>query len=800
MTPLAWAQRALPWCLTLGLSSLPAFAAPSEGAAASASSSEADADVKADARIAACEPKVQSNFWASLSGLCGRLDEVEVEKAPDDVRPSLEEAAAFCRDETKEPTFARASESERLDVLRRIAAWTGLPSLPNAPESSSGDGQGNGGSPSLDWDGDTGGELPGGKVSGPQGKRRGKAKLRGELTLTASAESFSSSGDLQMGIGAGFLVSDVVGRVCGASDASHWLPHTCGPHSAENALISLRNALFFDVASMPRLALEGSDTEIDAGTELGLRVLEGLAGGLDVAGTLRTLTVSRAELQAATAACVAAAARFDASLPEWKANVAALQKAQLSGKAELILPAWKAVLEGAVQPPSFHWVKPDVRSVRLAAEIALRVLGDEFELGRSELHYRGLILGALIDAGMLEMGAALDAELEASIELAAKQLVALNLAVRAAASGELGQLELLDAFFAAYEAIAVVAEAPPIPGILVQLTRALVGGRLSAAATLAIEFAGLQGARAAVKFTAPSPELAADIEFGIRFLLARDDQMRLALLKGAILGPWAEPFLFDANIGAIAVEGDDYRLAGDGLLGFNSGSWGIIGSGFASSYDLSTDVSFDQTDRFGGDLEGWFVGNADGALRWELRATFGGALYDTNSFNPELVTFRDETSLLLGGTLLGGIRLHQPTFALGLWLGGGGQFESYNSLDAISSQAIADQDTLGTRYEARFRAAWHVIPSWLALRARINAELFGLTRQTDTISFGQGVTVDSELVTSTQLLVDARAYVDLEALHLAGFVPGLAIGGDYVDRNDGAFNPVVQVSIRAEVF
>lgn len=288
--------------------------------------------------------------------------------------------------------------------------------------------------------------------------------------------------------------------------------------------------------------------------------------------------------------------------------------------------------------------------------------------------------------------------------------------------------------------------------------------------------------------TAPAISLPGGVETSLDVLwgvaVATDEaQAKRAIAKAVLdLGPWADNFLMDLNLGAASLSDRGYTFAGDALLGYQVEAFGGDARGALYEYDLGDENSFLQISQREVQLEGW-LGLGSPRFKFEARLEGKYVYLDSTRLDPG-GDFLDETSNLARGVLLVGLR-GQPasTVALGAWVGGGYQYEDYSPLLVSTTQQVllSDETRSTAVLEARLRAQLDVWPRYLALRARADFVRYSVGRQTESTLLQPGSVRDSqsaEDVTTTEL--HARGFLDIDAARFFGFVPGLFGGVDYL--------------------
>jgi hypothetical protein len=649
---------------------------------------------------------------------------------------------------------------------------------------------------------------------------------------------------LRTGAGTGWLVGELVREACDESGGRAWLPQSCTiPATEPQPLIELRRRAVMDVVHLGRQAWARSGQAAEAARALRLvsalldtafealdfyRLAEQMArdSAGDVAQALTNPCASRTSLEpdAWVAWRLDVARRASArtaqllppppgAAPSAPPDVPPAPPPTASDAAASVPPGVAPGLVPPVAPaPPSQSVAPVLTAadpVVLAGKLLQRLLADGPELSRPDSYYQQVLRTILTDAGRLqpgqprspvraEAGRRLLVELRNGPELSRNvgQNPADTAAVRALV---LSMVRVIDA------AMTLVDDRPySLPPEVTAALDALLNGQLSEAARLL--------ASMAPPGSAPPPEVLKAIELTLDFLRAPDDDARQRVLRGLVLGlpPWTEPILFDLNVGTAVLASNDFRFAGDLTLGYNAGAWGVAAEGYLTEYDLTSSTVVDETSTGGGSMEAWYAGGGDSAWRWEGRFVGGGHVYDTQTTRgPADVFLLDQTSILARGSLLAGLRYQTTGFAAGLWLGGGGQYEWYDpSAFGFASMTFNTNEELQAEGAGRLRLEWHVWPEWIAVRARVNATAFRLTRAQTTEVFNMATnatTTTTAEALSTQVEVSSRLFLDAEVATVFGFVPGINAGLDYVRLQSGSAVsekalPVLSAGVRREVF
>ena len=265
-------------------------------------------------------------------------------------------------------------------------------------------------------------------------------------------------------------------------------------------------------------------------------------------------------------------------------------------------------------------------------------------------------------------------------------------------------------------------------------------------------------------------------------------------------------WIFEAGVGIPKLSSGDVHLSGDLSVGYSGESLFVLASGALGYYDLArSDVRSDNLRATGSLAASYLTGERTSSLRFEANLASELAYYDGTEI---LVTrnqdFTDQTSLLLRGTLLGGVRLfEQGPLSLRVLAGGGVQLESYSQLRVGSTNSLADTDRLSFRPELRLSGRWALWEDVLALRLKVRGSRFELTRSELLLSFDpdRPLEVSTSASTSTQTEVSVRLYADLDVLRFGGFVPALFLGIELV-RSElrGQATDVVVPIVGADLF
>jgi hypothetical protein len=303
------------------------------------------------------------------------------------------------------------------------------------------------------------------------------------------------------------------------------------------------------------------------------------------------------------------------------------------------------------------------------------------------------------------------------------------------------------------------------------------------------------------------------VEIALRFLAAENQAQAERILRELLL-PWSKDWIVGGSAGVPQLKSGNFNVIAEGTLGYNAEDWGLIGRGGVSVFDIEEPSYLNTTLRAGGNADAWLAFEIAENTDIELRATFDATVFDTESTflsaSQNLLAYVEEESLLVRAGGLAGMRTQGPRWAVGLWAGGGFQLESYGNLahDGSSQETQKDDtDSVGGAAEARVRLQWHLLQHVLALRAALDWKFYTLTRVAEAIAVGGGnanlVQLDSKAL---QMETIGRLFIDVEALRLLDFVPGVGIGADHyqlaVTGQDTAVTtvPVYLVGVRRTVF
>jgi hypothetical protein len=272
--------------------------------------------------------------------------------------------------------------------------------------------------------------------------------------------------------------------------------------------------------------------------------------------------------------------------------------------------------------------------------------------------------------------------------------------------------------------------------------------------------------------------------------------------------PWWAPVVLDASLGVPKLKNDDFALVGDATLGYSTPQIGLVGRGSLRVFNIvMPDTQWD-TFRSGGSGEAWYVtGDETSGGRFEVRVSGGGSVFDSTTTKSQAGQFRylrDENSVLgRGSMLLGGRVKAGNTFSASALLGGGFQYEWYDSTtkDGVSDTLLSDTTDTSFQAQGRLRLRWAFIPQTLALRTYADGSYFQLTRDNSFIVANSSPTITSTQSTVKTLDVTSRLFIDLDALSLFDIAPALFGGIDYLGLStDGGSTSVLVPSAGIGIF
>ncbi len=590
----------------------------------------------------------------------------------------------------------------------------------------------------------------------------------------ALAERLVPAERVHAGAAADLLVRELVSRACGEHPPAE-LAATCAP-AAVSTLVTLRDTLARDLVRLPRAALvsRAKEAAVDRAwvtrAHLALTLLETLSETDSLATLGARLQASMSELPAATpAAELLRAAGLVVTRVASARDTLGEGVTPEDRRQRLLAAALDALAELERRSPEAAAFARTVEGRRGATRLLLESL-DEEARARGALNHDHSLSAV---AGLL---VAWQRVLERSVSL-----------------------------------LETTADAAGPPSSLAAGARQAEGAlaALAELATLASALVAADPFRFARAVLGEHP-LGEGLELVLDFIRAKTDAERRSVLAKKLfgLGAWSRPLLLDLSIGSLVVSGGGYRLAGEGLLGYNAERFGIAARGYSRAYDMSQGSVVDETIGGGGSLEGFAAFGE--ALRFDGRLVAGAELFDTDTTEgPPGVAFTSQTSIMARATLLAGVRYQSGSSAFGLWLGGGMDYEWYDPLVVTSDARVAltESEELKGQAQARLRVQLALLEGILVARLRADGAYYTITRSRVAIETGGGgvATVSQEAEQWRQLELRSRALVDLEIAKLFDIVPGVFAGFDLVARSGAsgstrALVPAFGLGVRRESF
>jgi hypothetical protein len=597
--------------------------------------------------------------------------------------------------------------------------------------------------------------------------------------IEAAASKIASEGALQTGGAADFLINEGVARACKQGEAARWLPATCGTTPGAQALVALRRRLLVDLATMPRRLLPGPMQQGASDAERRLRMASALLEALIGGGDLKALGQA---LVGATALEV----RSDAGCPGLLGKAGDEDDTPLrQARRPRGRPVSSLLAASIPDRPAPQPGEPLVAAARLLQKLSQ----EDPALPRPDDEYVALIVGELVQAGVEASDRLAPGRREEALRLiqAARRLRELR--------GRLGAMAHAPQYVALARALAEVlvpavgltARRPVgLPARLPAFVEALAAGRLGAL----VPEAAAMGAEAGGQPL--PPEVAEAARLGAALATARSEDEVKRKLRARLL-PWSEPWMFDLNGSIPRLESGGGRaeqsLFGDLSLGYHGEGWGVAGRAMYSLYNREAAFVLQRNQKGFGDLEGWFDWRLSGSLRAETRVSGGLTYYETRYENLVRSNFQldRETSTVGRGTMLGALRwVPGPNLAAGIWLGAGGQYEDYRASNLVSLADRGQTSQQATRLllESRLRFQWHLLPGILGARLRADATRFSITRNRRIFDVGTTITNETRTTSATQLDLNTRLFVDIEALGFLGFLPSAHVGLDLYQQTD----------------
>jgi len=264
----------------------------------------------------------------------------------------------------------------------------------------------------------------------------------------------------------------------------------------------------------------------------------------------------------------------------------------------------------------------------------------------------------------------------------------------------------------------------------------------------------------------------------------------------ALIGP--TPWLFELNGGLPNVDFAQGKIVADVTLGYSAQRFRIVGRGAVDQYDMSNALLHRDYAHYSGSLEGsWSSNGPPDGVRVELRLSGSFDYYDTTSFPfpIELDRFFDFDSRIARGSGFVGVHYggRGSRVALDANVGGGAQYEDPDTTTFPGAQLLfKSQTNFSAHASSQALVVWRVFPRVLGFRFRADGKYFDISRSELTVS-GATPTLSSQQ--QTQLELQARLFVDIDAAALAGFVPAAWVGSDYLNESGGPRDTSLLVAV-----
>jgi hypothetical protein len=422
---------------------------------------------------------------------------------------------------------------------------------------------------------------------------------------------------------------------------------------------------------------------------------------------------------------------------------------------------------------------------------------------RTEAETEALIARTLVDVGS-PVASAIDAQ-RAAIEALATSNAAAQQRwqdLRSAPSN-VSLAAFLTAELEALQAALSLATGQPstLPPEAFSAVRALSEARLDDLVT-ALE--GWLVARAQL-----SQEVLDTASTALRFAAASNQEEAERIVRGLVLGlgPWSEDWIASGTAGVPVFNSNTLNVTGDATLGYNAKHWGFLAHGSLNEFYLeNSTVDADGLDG-GGNGDAWLALQIGDSTDLEIRGTVDVRVLSTSTVFKQAGSVADEDSLFIRGGGLLGLRTQSPTWALGLWAGGGFQVESYNPSVASAGRFVApENDVVAGAIEGRLRAQWQAWQEVLALRLAVDWKFHTLSRVSSTIDTNSTNVLTEVDQHAQQIDAKGRLFLDAETFKLFGFVPGVGVGFDHQELAVSGQNtvtstvPVFLAGIRRTIF
>jgi hypothetical protein len=249
-------------------------------------------------------------------------------------------------------------------------------------------------------------------------------------------------------------------------------------------------------------------------------------------------------------------------------------------------------------------------------------------------------------------------------------------------------------------------------------------------------------------------------------------------------------WVFELNGGIPNVDFSQQKVVADMSVGYATKKVGLVGRGWIDTYTINDAQTHNDYMHAGGSLEGWWLtGDAADKLRVELRLAGAFDYYDTTTFplKDPLNNYYDFDSRMGRGTGFVGVRYGTSTdpFSMQLLLGGGLQYEDPDTSHwtANKGYTLASDQNVTAQTSGRLVVRWHIVPRIVGVRLRGESTYFSITREELAAAIsgsGGPLTTSSTVDREQQLELHGRMFVDADIASIAGFVPAVFGGIDYI--------------------
>ena len=275
-------------------------------------------------------------------------------------------------------------------------------------------------------------------------------------------------------------------------------------------------------------------------------------------------------------------------------------------------------------------------------------------------------------------------------------------------------------------------------------------------------------------------------------------------IRRALIGSSSSPWDAELSPGIPKLQTNDVRLAGHLLAGYSTDDLGILLHATASDYDLVGQATT-QTSHYGADLGfHWVSGGPEAPLRLELRASGAFHAYDTVFVTlPAALAGKSLSSydsyMGRGAAHVGARWMPSDRLFLRINAGGGVQYEVHDTAHVEGELSSQSSDKVSAHGTFSFDLDWRMWPHKLGLRVRAHGNDFLIQR--DEVLLAPRVGATAVATEESQLELGGHAFLDFDALNIAGFVFAAWGGVDYVlvqgtpNGALGTVTPVVGIGV-----